>query len=306
MPFAQTSRHGLSYVAETGGYGTTPGTPTMLEFRHTSCSLAVTKEAFVSEEIRSDRQIEDLRHGTESVTGEVAIELSYGAHDDMLAAALMGSWATNVLTVGTTISSFTLERRFVDVAQYQVLTGCVPNTLSLSIAPNAMVTGTLGFIGKGSSISGTSLGTPTAAPSNPPFDGFSGAITEGGSAIASVTSLELNLTNNLSPAFIVGEETTPQLIYGRSNVTGTLTAFFESAALLNKFINETESALTVTLTDPAGNGLLVEIPRLKYTGGDVPATNADEALIVTLPFQALRHATDGNLKITRTPAEGTP
>lgn len=301
MAFAQNSRHGLAYVAE-GTFGTTPGTPSMLALRHTSTSLTLSKETFVSAEIRADRQIDDMRHGTETVTGDIGFELSYGAFDDWLEAALMGAWNTDALVVGTTISSFSVERRWTDISQYQVLTGCVPNTLSLSIQPNAMVTGTMGIIGKGSSISGTSLGSPSEVASNAPFDGFSGAITEGGSAIGTVSSLELNLTNNLDPSFVVGAETTPQLIYGRSNLTGTMTCYFEDAALLNKFIHETESSLSVTLTDPAGNELQVDVPRLKYTGGDVPASDADGAALLTLPFQGLYDATDGNFKLTRTAA----
>ncbi|MCF3934349.1 phage tail tube protein [Acuticoccus sp. M5D2P5] len=302
MPFATGARHGLSYVAEST-YGTTPGSPSMLALRHTSSSLQLNKDNFVSNEIRNDRQIEDMRHGTKQVGGDIGIELSYGAFDDILESALFGSWATDVLKAGTAVKSFTMERQFGDIGQYEVFTGCLANTFSLSISPNAMVTGTIGIMGKDATLSGTSLGAPGAAASNPPFDGFSGTLSEGGSAIANVSALELTLDNGITPAFVIGSDVTPQMIAGRSNLTGTLTAYFEDLALLNKFIDETESSLELTLEGASGGDLTITIPRIKYTGGQNPVNSAEEAIPLTMPFQALRSSSDGtNLILTRTPA----
>jgi hypothetical protein len=302
MAFSQGSRHGLSYVVESA-YGTTPSTPTMKALRNTSVGLVASKDSFQSEEIRSDRQIVDLRHGTRQTGGDIGFELSYGAFDDLLESALQGAWSTNVLKAGTTLKSFTAERRFEDIAQYQVFTGCIVNTMSLTITPNAMVTGSFGILGKDASFSGSSLGNPTAAPTHPPFDAFTGALEEGGSAIATVTSIELNLDNGMSPAFVIGSAVTPQLIVGRSNLTGTITAYFDSLSLLNKFLNETESSLSVTLDGASGGDLVISIPRLKYSGGSNPVTGSTEAVMLSLPFQALRSAADGtNLVITRVPA----
>ena len=60
MPIASGSRHGLRYAAETDT-GVTPAPLTMTALRHTACSLALSKENIVSEELRPDRQISDMR-----------------------------------------------------------------------------------------------------------------------------------------------------------------------------------------------------------------------------------------------------
>ena len=82
-----------------------------------------------------------------------------------------------------------------------------------------------------------------------------------------------------------------------------MTAFFESETLLNKFLSETESSLSVTLEGASGGDITILVPRIKYTAGDVDVTNADDGLLITMPFQAMRDSSEAtNLKITRVPA----
>lgn len=303
MAQAQGSRHSISFVAEST-FGVTPGTPSMLQLRNTGTTLAVRKDNFASNEIRNDRQIVDLRHGVRRADGDINFELSYGAFDDWLEAALFGTWATNVLKAGVTPKSFTVERAFADVSEYQPFTGVMVNAMSLSIQPNAMVTGTFGLIGTGAMTPASSAldASITAAPAHAPFDGFTGSITEGGSA-ANITALTIELANNLEPSFIVGSDTAPQILAGQSVLTGQVTAWFESEALLNKFLNETESALSVTLEGASGGDLTIAIPRIKYTGAAVDVQNANDGLLVVLPWSAMRDNSEAtNFKITRVPA----
>ena len=86
-------------------------------------------------------------------------------------------------------------------------------------------------------------------------------------------------------------------------LSGQVTAWFESEALLNKFLNETESALVTTLEGASGGDLEINIPRIKYTGAAVDVQNADDGLLAVLPYQAMRDSSEAtNLKLTRTPA----
>jgi hypothetical protein len=303
MAQAQGSRHSVSYMVEST-FGTTPGSPAMVEFRHTSCTLAVQKDAFVSNEIRNDRQVVDVRHGAKRAAGDLGFELCYGAHDDWLEAALFGTWSTNVLKAGVTPKSFVVERAFADISEFQPFNGVMVNTMSLNVQPNAMVTGTFGLIGTGMMAPASSAldASITAAATNAPFDGFSGALTEGGSSVQ-VSALTLELNNNLAPTYAIGSAVSPQMLAGRSIVTGSVSAWFETEALLSKFLNETESALSLTLNTPgSGKDIVILIPRLKYTGAAIDTTNADDGIFVVMPFQALRDSSEAtNIKITRTP-----
>ena len=299
MECAQGSRHEVNYIAETV-FGETPATPVFKSFRNTGTTLELSKTSIVSSELRSDRQISDFRGGNRQVAGDVSIELSADSFDDMLEAALGGTWATDILKAGTSTRSFTVERLFDDLAQYLRYTGMVVGGLSLSVQPDAMVTGSFSFVGK-SQESSTAIVTGAtygAATTTTPFDSFSGTITEGGIAIATVTGLDLTLDNGAEASFVIGDATTPCIILGNSNLTGTLTAQFTSEALLAKFIDETESSLTFALTDGTKTQTW-NIPRIKYTGGSVPVSD-DGLVTISLPFQALLDSTEeSNIKITR-------
>lgn len=94
---ANGSRHSMRYVAE-ATYGTTPATPAFKPIRHTSTTLGLSKESLQSEEIRDDRQIADFRHGAYQVGGDMNIELSFASFDDLLEAALLGTWVATKTT----------------------------------------------------------------------------------------------------------------------------------------------------------------------------------------------------------------
>ena len=151
---ATGARHSMGVIAE-ATYGTTPATPAFDDVRHTSCNLALTKSTLESGEVRADRQIAHLRHGNKSVAGDIGVELSYTTFDDFLEALLGGTWDVDTpsagidqLQVGTTRRSFSVERKFnnLDTVEYHRYTGAELNTLSLSVVPDAMVTGTFSLI----------------------------------------------------------------------------------------------------------------------------------------------------------------
>jgi hypothetical protein len=217
---------------------------------------------------------------------------------------MCGTWATNVLKAGTTRRSFTLERHHQDIGKYLRSTGCQFNAFSLSVAPNSMVTGSFGVIGKGFTTSASALGSATysAETTTAPFDSFTGSITEGGSAVAVVTALELSVDNGMEAQYVVGSDETLLPSIGKSTVTGSITAYFEDTSLIDKFIAETASAIVFTLTDALGNDYIVTLPNIKYNSGS-PEVSGPGAITVTLDFVALYNAGDASqIKITRVPA----
>ncbi len=304
---ASGSRHSLAMVAESS-YGVTPSTPVFTPIRTTGTTLALTKDGFQSQEIRSDRQISDFRHGARRVAGDISIELSYGTFDPILEAVLCGTWATNVLKAGTTRRSFTIERLFADIAgadsPYQRFKGCEFNTLALQVTANAIITATLGVIGQDMELATAAISgaTYSAASTTRVLDSFTGTLSEGGSAIGNVTEVTLNLDNGLEPIFVIGDDKTIRPSIGRSNITGQVSMQFLNSAYLTKFLNETESSLSFTLPDGVGNSLTFTLPRIKYTGAQADVTS-EGPITVPLPFQALVDETEStNLKIERAAA----
>jgi hypothetical protein len=66
--------------------------------RRVTSSLNMTKETYQSNEINSNRQVADFRHGVQSIEGSVAGELSPGAYNLFMAAILRKAWAAGVTT----------------------------------------------------------------------------------------------------------------------------------------------------------------------------------------------------------------
>ena len=303
MAFAQGSRSSLAYIAETS-FGTTPSTPTFANLPINSHSLDLTKDRVEGNEIQADRMTRVDRHGNKQASGSIEVDLRKGDYDELLESAFFNSYATNVLKVGTTPKFFTIEDAANDISQFRLFTGMAVSTASFSIAPNQMVTATFDMVGKGMTQAGTTGstgGTPTASTTNSPFDSYSGTITDGGSGISIVTSIDFSLSNSLAPTFVVGADNAQSLEFGSAVVEGTMTVYYEDETLINKFLNETESSITVSVDDPTGsNAYTFEFPRVKYNGASVPLQNPQSRLI-TLPFVALYDTVENtNLKMTRT------
>lgn len=311
---ANGSRHSMRYVAETV-YGQTPATPAFKMIRHTGTTLGLSKESLQSEELRDDRQISDFRHGAYQVGGDINIELSFDSFDELLEAVLLGTWevdspasGTDRLKAGVTRRSFTVERFFGDILTadkpYHRFTGVELNTLSLAINANAMITGSFGVLGQNMVTATTAITGATYAPATTtsPLDSFTGTLNEAGTPIAVITEISLSVENGLEARYVVGSKQSIRPSIGRSNVTGQVTAYFENSALLDKFINETESSIVFTLPDGAGNQLTFTLPRIKYTGGQ-PDVDGEGPITLAMPFQALLDdTTDTNIMIDRTPA----
>jgi Phage tail tube protein len=225
------------------------------------------------------------------------------------AQTVAGTIVNRALKVGSTLKSFSIEDAATDIAQFRLFTGMSVDTMAVSIKPNQMVATTFSMVGKDMSIAGTSLDpTKDASTLNQPFDSYSGALSVGNAggvmaASAIITGIDFSIANALAPTFVIGSATTPQLEFGMATVEGTITAYFEDASLINRFINETSSAFQVTVNDPSGlSNYTFHFPRVKINGASVPVDSGTGSRIITLPFVALYDTAENtNIEIIRNP-----
>jgi hypothetical protein len=77
-------------------FGTAPTASGAQFLRRVSSSMAPTKDAFASNEVRSDFQVNDVRHGIRSARGTIEGELSTATYDAWLEALLRGTWTAGV------------------------------------------------------------------------------------------------------------------------------------------------------------------------------------------------------------------
>lgn len=105
----------LAYKVESA-FGTAPGQASAQALRRVTSSLDLAKETYQSNEIRTDQQMVDFRHGVRSVQGTIAGELSPGTYKDFFAAALKRDFAAVAastavgITIATSGSYYTVTR----------------------------------------------------------------------------------------------------------------------------------------------------------------------------------------------------
>jgi hypothetical protein len=301
------NRTGLAYVAETV-WGTTPATPTLKALRFTGESLAASTEFISSNEIRDDRQVSDVVRTNFGASGDINIELSYGAFDDLLEALLFGTWTTNVLGNGVLAKSFTVEKQFLGATEFIQYRGMMLAGGSVNVEPGSIVTGNFSFLGKGVTATQASVASaaPTAAPTNSVVNAIDNIslITEGGSTYTGdVLGLSFEVQNNLRARPAVGVLGASSIGVGRIQVSGSFNTYFSSSTEYAKFLAATASSLSFEVTDAATNKYLIQFPRIRYTNGNPFASGVDTDVVLPLEFTAFMDpGTQETIRITRTPA----
>lgn len=308
MSFSQGSRSRLTVGSQASIAAALPTSLATLPIR--SHSLNLTKQRVQGADILSDRMQSVDRHGNRSVDGSIEVDLRRGDYDALLESAFFNTFNTNdEITIGTTPKFLAFEDAALDITQFRQFGGCLVNTATFNIAPNQMVQTTFDIVGRDMLQEQVSLDASPDAPGGyEPFDSFNGVMYEGGTGtnddICIVTSLQFSIANDVTPAHVIlcaaNTDRAAQMEFGMATVEGTLTVYYEDAALINKFLNETETSLSVTVDDPTGaNGYTFEFPRIKYNGASAPLADA-KSRFIELPFVALKSTGGVLLRLTRT------
>lgn len=95
MPIATGINKSVRYKKETT-FGTLAGTTGGNVLRRVTAAFNLEKETYQSNEIRTDYQVQDMRHGVRTATGSLSAELSPGSYADFIAAAVAKNFAAGV------------------------------------------------------------------------------------------------------------------------------------------------------------------------------------------------------------------
>jgi hypothetical protein len=140
----------------------------------------------------------------------------------------------------------------------------------------------------------------TVINANDPFNAFTGAVTEGGSAIAIATKIELNVDQGLEPPFVIGSFYPPALILGKVQISGTLSLYVTNMALFTKFVNETYSTLQFALTNGSTTYTFL-VTKIKYAGGKLTKDAGGGVIMMDMPFVGVYDGVTDNttVKVTK-------
>lgn len=161
MPISQGISKQVALKKETT-YGVLAGAASGRLLRRVTSAFNLTKETYQSDEIRTDYQMADFRHGVRSADGSVSGELSAGSYSDLFAAALAKAFATGItmlhaatgaVTIGTAVSGvypmtrttgswLTDGMKIGDVIRITAGTGLNANVLNINLLVTAISSAT--------------------------------------------------------------------------------------------------------------------------------------------------------------------
>lgn len=161
-------------IKKESAYGTLAGATGGRLLRRVTSSFNLTKDTYQSDEIRTDYQMADFRHGVRSADGSVSGELSPGSYSDLFAAALAKAFvagasiaslslAVTATTITRTAGSFLTDGvKIGDVVRITTATGAAADNLNRNFLVTGVVALTLTVVAlNGGTV--TSSPTVTAA-----------------------------------------------------------------------------------------------------------------------------------------------
>lgn len=209
------------------------------------------------------------------------------------------------LTNGTTVSSWTLERKFTDWSsvKYSAQKGQRVGSYSLNCQAGQINTGSVSFNGKGIvalAASTAGSGAYTAGTTNRVTTGVDNvtAIYEGG--ISAVTTMQVqgisfNVNSPNRPTHVLGSTDPSGIGKNSLEIGGNLTAYADNAAgtFWDKHVNYTATSLHFRVTDAGTNSIIYSFPAVRVTGGNPNAGSADSDVSAQFAWMAETDSTTG-------------
>jgi hypothetical protein len=304
-------------LGEESTYGTA-ATGNFVKIFHAGESLSASRNLIDSQTLSGGRVRSEPIAGNWDVTGDIRTEINCESMLFLLKHAVesvptkTGAAAPWTFTFepDTLHTGFTLEVDYgADISgagRVKQLVGCRMAGFTMDFPSEGIPQATWRVVGAKPTVPAPSAltdATPATIGTHQPFSAFQIGLTEEGSALATATSLQLSYDNGIEAVFAIGgagaRVSAPE---GFVSVSGQLEAIFNSATLLNKALNSTESKLEVTLTRGAGTGastgnekLTITLEELKYEPA-FPVVEGPSGLLVRLPFKCYLRSTANAFK----------
>ena len=213
-----------------------------------------------------------------------------------------------VVKVGEVRKSFSILREFSDLGgtpakPFIVYRGCEISQMTIQATSNSLATCSFTFLGQDATAPAENAPANSnykPAVDSQVFDTFSGAMEIDGVEKCIVTDYNLTIDNGLQPRYTVGCQGSLSPEVGQSNVTGSLTLYFEDATIYEKYINDEKLALKLTLQDGLNNKRIINLPNLRLLPGTQPDVTEDGSITLAVSFSAHYDSTeDSHVSITR-------
>lgn len=298
MSFATSNRTALRLVKEVTA-GTTPATPALKVIRYTGESLNFNQSKIVSDEIRDDRNTSDLITVSADASGDVNVELSIKAFDDFIEGAFASTFSApvaNLSTIknGVVLNSYTLQKHFQDLVApvFQNFVGCRVGSMNLSFTNGSILTGSFSVMGLSATATTTQItgATVVVAPTQSVMNAVSNLteIKENGVTSTMVIKImTLDINNNLRGQDAIGSLAKVGIALGKCDVTGSITAYFKDLVHYNRFLNNTNFALSFKCIDDVGDYYEFVLPKCKFETATIVSGGSDQDIMIEGTYRAI-------------------
>lgn len=265
MPQARGSQTALYLYKETT-YKTDPGAPDAKKIYITTNGVKASQARIQSETLTGVRTQSAPLDDVIDITGPVGVEINSESLCFLLE-QLFGTVNTtgtnpytHTFTPGDSPVGFVTEKDYGSnisgAGRFEKLNGCRVASASFDFPSKGKPTASFDIKGAKQTLASSALdGTPTDVGNSSYGAANVATMSEGGSPIATIKQLSFTASNDLDEdGYVLGSSgERVALDEGFFIVTGSFTALFDSAALLTKAVNSTETSLKVALQ--RGDGL---------------------------------------------------
>ena len=178
----------------------------------------------------------------------------------------------SVPLTGHTNDYFTIEEWNDDISQSETDLDCKVSSVAIAIPANGNATVNFGFLGRNATYDTTQYFTsPTDAPNGDILAGTTGLLSYNGVDSVVLTNVSINLDAGAEIKAVVGSNISPDVFTSAVVVSGSMSALYEDATILNDFDDEVEAPLFVYLfADSTANSdfVIIKLPNIKINSAE--------------------------------------
>lgn len=178
----------------------------------------------------------------------------------------------SVPLTGHTNDYFTIEEWNEDIAQSETDLDCKVSSMAIDIPANGNATINFGFLGRNATYATSQyFSSPTAAPNGDLLAGTTGLLSYNGVDSVVLTNVSINLDAGAEIKAVVGSNISPDVFTSAVVVSGSMSALYEDATILNDFDDEVEAPLFVYLfanDTAASDFVIIKLPNVKINSAE--------------------------------------
>lgn len=202
-------------------------------------------------------------------------------------------WVGDTMRNGAETHSYTLAEKIVD-GTVKVFRGARLGSISMTVSPEEILSGSIDFIGQNVLVENTWPGTGIVTPA-PAYDvlnaidNIDNVYVKGTESGLELANLELNIDLSPRGQKAIGALGNVGVVLGKFNTTGTIEAYMdetEGRALYEDYLANVSTSYAFRLKDTENHAYIFDFKAVEFTDGGTPNPGEDQDRLITLDWGA--------------------